>query len=119
MIILNTTTSVLQAVLAGAITTSQPEAVVAFRDVNPNGEETKYSTQRTALNSGTDVTICDAPVQGFVRYVDTITVYNKDTVNAVVTVKIDVSGTEYILVKNTLATTKTLGYEHSTGWFTI
>jgi hypothetical protein len=87
----------LEAVLAGAITTSQPEYHVCFVDWNQNAETTPPAVSRGALNSTSDVTILAAP--GSVnprREVQKLVIYNKDTVSATVTVKTDDGTTERI-----------------------
>lgn len=120
MIRLSNITKVLQAVLAGAITTSQPQAVVSFFDENVQGEDTRGADQENNLNSSTDVTICSAlgtGKEGFTRNIDTLTIYNRDTASVTVTVKIDDATVETILVKATLATAETLGYDHESGWW--
>lgn len=119
MIRLSNTTKKLQAVLGGAITTSQPQAVVSFYDQNNAGEQTRGADQETNLNSTTDVDICNALGTGkesYTRNIDSLTIYNKDTVSATVTVKIDDGGTESILKKVILATQETLSYDHESGW---
>ena len=115
---LDKTTKVLDAVLAGEISANQPQAYVSFFDENLEGEDTKGSAQETDLDSTTDATICAAPaVQGFVRLIDTITIYNKDTATVTVIVKVDDGGTETILTRRTLLTLETLAYEHGVGWY--
>lgn len=116
MIRLDSTTKKLQAVLGGAITTNQLQCVVSFFDENPQGEDTSGASKETNTNSTTDVDICSAPAQNFVRNIDTLSVYNKDTVSATVTVKIDDGVTETILKKVILATQETLSYDHESGW---
>ena len=122
MIRLSNTTKKLQAVLGGAITTSQPQAVVSFYDENNAGEQTRGADQETNLNSTTDVDICNALGTGkesYTRNIDTLTIYNRDTVSATVTVKIDDGGTESILIKATIAPNETLTYDHESGWDVI
>lgn len=119
MIRLSNTTKKLQAVLGGAITTSQPQAVVSFYDENNSGEKTRGADQETNLNSTTDVDICNALGTGkesYTRNIDTLTIYNRDTVSATVTVKIDDGGTETILVRRAIPPSGTLTYDHESGW---
>ena len=116
MIVLDSATTVLQTVLAGSVSANQPESVVAFKDENQQGEDTKYAAKRIALNSNTDVTICAAPQQNFVRNIETISIYNKDTASVTVTVKTDDGSTEFIIVKQILLAGETLAYEHLGGW---
>jgi hypothetical protein len=48
--------------------------------------------------------------------VDFISIYNRDTVNATVTIKMDANSTEYILWKGILAAGETLQYNDKTGF---
>lgn len=118
--ILDSTSLKLEAVLAGAITTNQPEVTVDYVQWNLNGEKTKPATFRTALNSGTDVTILAAPTTvGFVVEPMSISIYNKDTVNVIVTIKTDDGSTERIMKKHTLTTTQSLLWEKAVGWYVL
>jgi len=114
MIVLSQTTDNLQVVLGGAITTNQLECMVSWRDRT----STTFTADRTVTttNNTTDVTIAAAPAASTQRVIDFISIYNKDIVNAVVTVKLDANGTEYILCKVTLATTERLQYQEGVGF---
>lgn len=116
MISLISTTQKLQVVLAGNVTTNQLVVNVVWTDENIEGLDTKYASKQSVTNQTTDVDICDAPQQNFVRNIETITVYNADTVASTVTVKIDVSTVETILVKQALNAGETLAYEHGAGF---
>ena len=114
MIRLNSTSHVLQLVLGGAVTTSQLDAVVCYSDHTSSAYG--GGTQRSQSNDTTDVAICDAPGASTVRDIDYVSIYNADTVSATVTIKVDVSATEHILVKATLDTGERLEYTHGGGW---
>lgn len=120
MISLPLTSHSLQTVLAGIITTNQLKCSVYFFDTQKGTKEDNSEAKRfpvyTSTNDTTDVTICSSPPQDVVRQIETIMIYNNDTVNATVTVKVDVSGTDQILKKSVLTTGQTLVYEHGTGW---
>ena len=119
MIYLDTTTRKLQAVLAGAVAANQPKVSVFFYDVLPQSSSSvrRGAPQISTLNSNTDVDICDAPVlQGIIRNIHTIFVYNRDTSAVTVTIKIDDAGTETELVKQTLSAGSSLIYEDQRGW---
>lgn len=123
MIYLDSTLLKLQAVLAGAITTNQLDCHVWFYDVpsqtKEGNEDYRGAVKRTASNSTTDVDICSAPSNnGVTRVITGISIYNKDTVSATVTVKTDDATTEFILVKQALAATETLFYDGA-GWYVI
>jgi hypothetical protein len=51
--------------------------------------------------------------------VDYFTIYNRDTVNATVTIKLDANATEYILFSATLATGEMLQYQDGVGFNVI
>jgi len=114
MIALSQTTDNLQVVLGGAITTNQLECMASWRDRTSTTFEAGRTV--TTTNNTTDVTIAPAPASSTQRLIDFISIYNKDTVNAVVTVKLDANGTEYILCKVTLATTERLQYQEGVGF---
>lgn len=107
----------LQAVLSGAVATTQPQCVVCYSDQTSSG----YSggKQLTALNGASDVDILATPAAGAVRDVDMLSLYNRDTASVTVTVKYNVSATDSIITTVTLATLETLVYTHSDGWRVI
>jgi hypothetical protein len=121
---LHKTTTALQAVLGGAPATTQPQVTVGYYDV-PAQEKISASEYRGAMqvtntNSTTDVTICAAPqLEGTVRNIDHVCVYNKDSGSVTVTLKLDDGGTETILLSQALATTESLVYERGQGWQVI
>lgn len=117
--ILDATGLTLQAVLAGAIATNQPECHVDYVVWTNDGQTSKPGLTRTALNSTTDVTILAAPPrQGYVHEVREVSIYNKDTAAVTVTVKTD-DGTERIIIKATLATLESLCYSQQAGWYAM
>lgn len=101
MLILTETTDNLQVVLGGNVTTSQLQCISSWRDITT----TAYTPGRTlsVTNNTTDVNVVPAPGASTQRVVDYLSVYNGDTADAVVTIKIDANGTEYILWKDTLS----------------
>ena len=110
----------LQAVLAGAVAANQPEVRVRYTEWNREGEKTLSAEFEVAMNSATDVVILASPVANLTREVEEITIYNKDTASVTVTVKSDSAaggGTEYIAIKATVPTLKTLGWTLNTGWY--
>jgi predicted hotdog family 3-hydroxylacyl-ACP dehydratase len=117
MIILSETTDNLQVVLGGSVTTNQLECYTSWRDRT----STTFVAGRTVINTNntTDVTIAAAPASSTQRVIDYISVYNDDTVNATVTIKLDANGTEYILFKTTLAATEKIEYHEGQGFKVI
>lgn len=117
MIILTATTDNLQLVLAGAITTNQLDIYTSWRDITTTG----FTPGRTPSNSNntTDVNIVPAPAASTQRVIDFISIYNRDTVNATVTVKLDANGTEYTLVQVILAPNERMAFVEGEGWRVI
>lgn len=108
----------LEAVLGGAITTTQPEYHVYFRDRNKHGEYAEPGLSRGAFNSTTDVILLAAPGDNNPRReIEEAAIYNKDSVNVTVIVKTDDGTTERLIVQITLATLETLHYTKGEGWY--
>ena len=114
MIRLDTTTRKLQLILAGAITTTQPDVVVSYSDATASAYT--GGSQVSVGNSTTAVDICAAPAASTVRDVDHLTVRNNDTVAMTVTVRLNDNATLYKLVSIALAVGDTLEYAHAAGW---
>ncbi len=111
MIVLDATTKSLEVVLTGAITTNQLDCTCHCVDLQDSDQSVSdVVNTNIASNSVTAVTIMAAPAASHTRAVKAITVYNKDTVAAEVTVRINSNGTFYILTKTTLAVGETLVY---------
>lgn len=115
MIALRFATERLQVVLTSAITTNQLPCVCSFWRVSEKGRIPDKTSTNT--NSTTDVNLATPSVEGEVIEVDSFSVYNRDTVNAEVTIKIDNNGTEFILAKITLGTGERL--EYANGSFSV
>jgi hypothetical protein len=121
LIALDSTTLKLQAVLAGAVATTQPDVHVWFYDVpatkKDSFEDYRPAMKRTATNSTTDVDICSAPsVDNTTRVIQSIAIHNKDTASVTITIKTDDGTTEYTAFKATLATLECATYEDGLGW---
>ena len=116
MIILSEQTDNLQAVLAESVTANQLRCSAFWRDVTT----TTFTPGRTLVltNNSTDVNIVPAPGASTQRIIDYISIYNADTTNADVTIKLDANGTEYILFKGIIATGEMLMYNDKNG-FTV
>ena len=107
----------LEAVLAGAVTTSQPTYHVEYRYYNKEGVLTTPAPSRGAMNSTTDVILLAAPQQAFTTELVYLALYNLDTVNATFILKTDDGTTERTFFRPTLATLETLHYELGRGWY--
>lgn len=117
MLKLDQTTRKLQAVLSGAVTTNQLPCMVSYSD--DNGTTYVGGTQLTNTNSTTVVDICAAPGASTVRDIDYLSIRNRDTAAATVTVMLDDNGTDYEIVKAALAVGDQLTYTHGDGWRVI
>lgn len=114
MLKLDQTTRKLQAVLSGAVTTNQLPCMVSYSD--DNGTTYVGGTQLTNTNSTTAVDICAAPGASTVRDIDYLSIRNRDTAAATVTVMLDDNTTDYEIVKAALAVGDQLIYTHGDGW---
>lgn len=108
---LDSSTRTLQAILAGAVSTTNPDVVVSYTDTsnrveNPLGSETQCSS----TNGANAVTILDAPDKNTLREVDSITLHNRDTATVTATIRLDDAGTAKILIRAALLTGETLHY---------
>ncbi len=108
----------LEAVLAGAVSTDQPEYHVEYRNYNQQGQFTRPAVNRGELNSATDVTLLAAPPQSFISEVFGIQILNKDTANVVLTLKTTDGSTDRFILTQTLAANESLIYTITEG-FTI
>lgn len=117
MLILSNTTDNIQIVLGGAVTANQLQCVASWRDISYTPSDS-FVPGRTVVNSNdtTDVNVVAAPASSTYRVVDFISVYNNDTASAVVTIKYDANGTEYVLWKGTMLSTQMLRYVDASGW---
>lgn len=120
MISLDTTNRKLQAFLSGAAATTNPTVSVFFHDLlrQTKDDQSEYprAPQFTVLAGTTETDVCAAPEQGTTRHIDGVQVFNADTAAVTVTVCIDDSGTNRILVKRQLQVGQTLFYENGYGW---
>lgn len=114
MIILTEVTDNIQVVLAGTVATNQLQCVTSWRDRTT----TTFTPGRTVAvtNDTTDVNIVPAPASSTQRIVDFISVYNSDTDDRTVTIKLDANGTEYIIWKDTLSPGDTVRFIEGAGF---
>lgn len=114
MIILENTTDHIDVVLGGNVATNQLPCIVSWRDRTA----TTFVAGRTIVNSNntTDVNISGSPAASTQRVIDFISIHNKDTANAVVSIDYDVNGTDYIIFKTTLAPDERIEYTEGGGF---
>lgn len=114
MIVLDGNTEILQLVLSGSVTTNQLQWTSSWGELNASAITT-YDGTHGESNNTTDVAMVTG-VSSRQLAIKSLTVYNRDTVAATVTIKKDVSGTEYILFRGTLQTGEHLVYEDGAGF---
>lgn len=114
MIILSETTDNLQVVLGQTVTTNQLQCFTSWRDRTA----TTFVAGRTVVNTNntTDVNLATSPAASTQRVIDYINIFNRDTTNKTVTIKLDANGTEYILFQVTLAPSENLQYQEGQGF---
>lgn len=111
---LDSTTRSIEILLGGSITTNQLPVVCSW--VDHTATTVTPGTTRSLSNNTTAVTAVAAPAASTQRQVQTINVYNNDTVAATVTVRLNDNSTTAILMKATLQIGETLHYEARYGW---
>ena len=103
MIILDATTKSLEIDLAGAITTNQLPYVLGYVDLLSSDQSiSAVGSNDGASNSTTAVSILAAPASGHTRQVKFLSVFNADTVAAVLTLQYNDNGTVRTITKVTL-----------------
>ena len=120
MIYLDGTDKRLEMELA-AVSSVNPVAVVCFHDVirqtKVDFSEPLGTTSVASLSGGADIVLIAAPqINGTVRYVDSIHLYNNNQAAITVTVKLDFSSGEATLVSQSLDAANTLIYLRDSGW---
>ena len=104
-----------------ALSSVNPVAVICFHDVirqtKMDFSEPLGATSVASLSGTADITIIAAPtVNGTVRYVDSIHLYNNNQAAITVAVKLDFSAGEATLVSQSLDAANTLIYLRDSGW---
>jgi hypothetical protein len=92
MILINTVTKSLEVVLEGAITTNQLEWTLSAVELSAQFQMTDLIATDGVTNGTTPVTLLAAPAAGRTRQVKLVTIYNADTVAAVVIVRLNNGG---------------------------
>lgn len=114
MIILSEITDNLQVVLAGAVATNQLQCVTSWRDRTA----TTFIAGRTVAltNDTTNVNLAAAPAASTQRIIDFISIYNADTDDRTVTIKLNANGVEYIIWRDVLSPGDTVRFIEGTGF---
>lgn len=112
--ILDTTARSIEILLGGAVTTNELPWVVSYAD---HTDETFIpATAQGVSNGTTEVTIVSAPAASTQRQLKYLNIYNADTVTAVVTIQLDDTTVNRIMMKVTLPVGYQLVYTDTTGW---
>ena len=129
LLVLDATTSTIQAVLAGAVAATQPDFTAHYADVDPDDATDKFveGYGGGTLNSTTPVTLVAAPAASERRVVRDISIYNADSAPVVVTVSYNENATLRVIQKFTLATggswklsdTSTPAQAGNSGWIQV
>lgn len=104
-LVLDATTQKFQAVLAAAATTTSPTFTASYSDKTTTAF-TPGSNHGSVTNSDTDLVA--APASSTQRIISCMTICNIDTVSHTITVKKDVSGTDYTICKRLVGVGQTL-----------
>lgn len=115
--ILDTTSSSIELVLAGAVATTQLSISCSYTDMTAT--DTTAAASVSTSNSTTAVTIIAAPAASTQRKVASILVYNADTASATVTIRRNDSSALRPLVKIAVPSGYTLQYTDVEGWSVI
>jgi len=115
---LDTTTRKLQALMAEAVTTTNPMVVADWVDIVVATGGTPGCTP-TNLNGVTAVDIVAAPAASTIRKINFLSIYNVDTVAHIVTVRYNDNATLYTIGKWTLAIGDTLIFTDPEGFYII
>lgn len=122
MFILTATTDKLQVILDGAITTNELKCYASYRVIKTLsgiGKEFTPARNFIATNGATEVDLVGSPSADYQHVVDYLSVFNSDTVNAVVTINFSDNGTLYPQIKVTLGTGEKLEYQDGYGFRVI
>lgn len=111
MIILDTISKSLVAVLAGAVSANQPIFTVAYADTD--GTAFAEASNDGTLNSATPVELVAAPASGHRRVIKSISIYNADTASVTYSLYLLNGANVRIIDKRTLTTlaSKLYGFE--------
>jgi hypothetical protein len=113
ILVLNTVNKSIQAFLATAPATTQPDFTSHYADATAT--DFTEASHDGVLNSTTPVTIVAAPATSTRRVVREITIYNADTAPITLTVRLNNSSNYRIIVKKTLAVGESWKFSDGSG----
>ena len=117
MIVLGLDTTSLEMYLGGAVTTNELDWTVNYVQEYYTVGIVAETTNTGVSNGTTDVSMVAAPIPGARRIIRALSVYNKDTAAATVTIQINITTADRVIVKHALAAGETLHYESNQGWY--
>lgn len=94
---------ILQIVCDVTAVTTEPTYAFSWNDITATGMTLPQSTSTGSMTGATDVNAVLAPAASTNRQIIQGTIYNADTTDKLITVKKDVSGTDYTIVQILLA----------------
>lgn len=115
MIILQSSGDSLEIVLNGAVTTTELPFYASWVDAK-FVTDTRYAETNTTTNGATVVTAVASPGLDTNRTIKYISIVNSDTASAVITIRINSSGSTRNLCKYTLAVGDTIQYNDGNGF---
>lgn len=116
MIILDSTTESLEILLAGAVTTNQLPFTASYADHNATAPSFTPGSSDGQTNNTTAVTLVGNPGAGVQRQVKRLNVYNADTAQATVTIRLNNGGTLRTQFSIVLQTGERIEYEDGKGF---
>lgn len=121
MIVLDSTTKLLQIILAGAVTTNQLQFTASYADYVATPAAFTPGALSGLTNNTTAVTLVAAPAASTQRQVKRINVYNSDTAPATVTIRLSDAGNFRTQLSVTLQVGERIEYEDAEGFrvFTV
>lgn len=115
MIVLNSTSSVLEVKLSASVTTNQLGCYASLRTTYDTGDISPEGLI-APTNNTTTVNIVSAPASGSQKNIDYVSVYNSDTASAEVTISVWNGSIRVTLFKTVLAVGEKLEYVNGIGW---
>lgn len=121
MIVLDSTTKLLQIILSGAVTTNQLQFSASYADYVATPAAFTPGANSGLTNNTTAVTLVGAPAASTQRQVKRINVYNADTAPATVTIRLSDAGNFRTQLSVTLQVGERIEYEDAEGFrvFTV
>jgi len=117
MLVLTGTSDLIRVIMAEVHTTNEMDCYSTYRDITTSA----FTPGRNgiATNGTSNVSLVGSPASSTQRVIDTLSVYNRDTITHTLTVKFYDGSNEFILWYGSLATTEKLEYLEGVGFRVI